>query len=101
MRKTIFYYLLFILVYAGLYFILSFYYMDYEDHLDTFQNEQTRIDIIITQTFLHIISFPFGLFKLGFFNLIANCILNPLFIGWTFQKLFKEKRTTNAQHKGL
>jgi hypothetical protein len=99
-KKTFIYYLLLILTYTGLYFTTAMVLFNYEGTWDqssgelwSFLSMTTMEDIAFILWYLP--NFPLGLLvNNGTLNLICVCLINPVLIGWTVQKLFFPYRDT-------
>ena len=100
--QAYFYYLSFVLVCATIAFAASMYLMDYEDKWDSRTNEtmwawstMRSIHKFAWVTFL-VMQFPFGLlFGLITGNLnngLFAFIINPLFIAWTLQMIYRDSQ---------
>jgi hypothetical protein len=94
------YYLSFVLVWGTLAFITAMYLMNYEDKYSTL-NWVTKAKTTEKISFIifYILQFPFGLlyglFSGNYDNGLYSFFINPLFVGWTLQKLlFKTRRNS-------
>jgi hypothetical protein len=101
------YYLSFVLIWATIAIVASMYLLDYEDKWDSRTNEtmwawstMETSHKIGYLTFL-VMQFPFGLlfglFTGNYNNGLFAFIINPLFIAWVLQMIFRNSQKTHIK----